>query len=206
MNKFFCTLAIVGLTSFLSTTHAQSIATPTENTIQSTDNSEKSTLTKDVNEFSIYYRGKFEKAAHLGLNYRRSYFDAGVTVGVSGGNLWKANLGGAYRFYLYKRNVYLDLALGLNYSYASYKYKVFDGYKYVTILQGTRFEQTIQQEKYVTKTSKASGVGLYLLPRFGFITNKGFGISIGYEMDAFKFKFNDFFRGDAVTLSLVFNI
>lgn len=139
-----------------------------------------------VSEGQIFYAGKFESAANLGLNFRFSYYEFGGGIQVAGpGNAWNVNLGGAYRYY-FNKNIFVEGAGGLFYSHASYESRVATG-TYTQKVGTIGYREFTQ---YETVKYSSSGIGLYITPRVGLTFGKGWGVYAGYQLDFLKFKFD----------------
>lgn len=147
---------------------------------------------KDVSEGQLYYAGKFEKAANLGLNFRFGFVEFGGSVQLTGkGNAWKINLGGAYRYYLDK-SIFVEGAVGVNYgdySSSTTVSKNSSSMKVPPLNYGHNGNYSSGTE---TKETSESGFGAYVTPRVGVIVSNGWGIYAAYEWDFYKFKFDNF--------------
>lgn len=153
---------------------------------------------KSASSFSFNYMGRFEKGAAVNYDMRFSMINLGGSYTVSGGNGWNVYAGVAQRYY-FNRNIYVDGAIGGIYSHSSYEYKKYVGQETYYI-----FNKPYTRDKYEYVKESAGAFGLYVLPRIGLVTGKGWGINIGYMMGAPKFKFDGFFDNGTVMLGLVF--
>lgn len=154
-----------------------------------------------TNYFSVYYGGRFEGDALLGINFRPSYLDLGGNLKIAGeGNGWSLNVGGAYA-HVIKDGLRIEGAAGLYYGHSSLSSRVKVGTetKYMGV-GSNRKPYTV--DKYETVTYSSGGVGFYVTPRLIY-TYKGYGVFVGYEFRAFKFKFDHFGDSGYVTLGLV---
>lgn len=152
---------------------------------------------KKVTDFSFNYIGRFEKTATLNYDMRINIFNVGGGYTVSGGNGWHIYAGAGYR-YCFTQNIFIDGAAGIMYEHASYEITNKETETYYV------FGTPHTREKITKEKHGIDNVGLYVLPRLGFVTKKGLGIQIGYMMTAPKLKFDRFFDGGAVVLGVVF--
>lgn len=149
-----------------------------------------------ASSFSFNYLGRFSKAAAIDFDLRVNWLNIGGGYNVSGGNGWRIYAGIGQRYY-FDNNVFIDGAAGLMFGHSSYEYRAYVGQETYYI-----FNKPYTRDKYETRKESNNAVGLYVLPRLGFATNKGWGISIGYFMCAPKMKFDGFFDDGAVMLGI----
>lgn len=133
--------------------------------------------------FSFNYLGRFKKAATINYDMRIRMVNVGGGYNVSGPDGWHvyAGLGAQYNL---TPNVYLEGAVGPIYAHSKYEW--------------------YDKSEKKTKSEGSGAFGGYLCPRIAFVTNKGWGIHIGYMMTAPKMKFDGFFDNGSVMLGLVF--
>lgn len=200
--------AILLLTGFSLSANAQIVSSLTKTDVnpQHTEQQESANeednhkgWQKKASSFSFNYMGRFEKVAIVNYDMRLYMFNVGGSYTVSGDiDGWNIYIGAAQRYYV-NRNFYIDAAVGPIYSHSSFEYRVYDGQETYYI-----FNKPYTRDRYRTEKVSSGGVGLYLLPRIGLITNKGWGINIGYMMSAPKFKFDGFFNNGSIMLGIVF--
>lgn len=150
---------------------------------------------------AIYYAGKFEKAATVGMTLRFRPIELGGTYQVSGGNMWTINLG-AFADYKVANGVYIEGAAGLMYGHSSFEYRVEDGKEAYTIGTG-KHQQTYYRTKYKTVKESDSAFGMYVEPRLFLVNKKGTGIFIGYHFGFEEFKFDNLDKRGVITLGVV---
>ncbi len=154
---------------------------------------------KSATSFSFNYIGRFEKDVTLNYDMRLSMVDIGGGYKVAGeGNGWHI-YGGVGQRYYFNRNIFVDASLGVMYNHGSYEYRKYVGQETYYI-----FNKPHTRDKYETVKESSGAVGLYLLPRIGLVTGKGWGLNIGYMMNAPKFKFDGFFDNGGIVLGIVF--